>query len=571
MLTNDTTSLRSVPATVTATTSSSTTLDDKKVNEIETGSHNVKVHEEYPTLAQGLPRPSALSKLDDGFDDDHDDDVRSIVDQTRSWHDIAMGFRGNRSFWFALLTLAVCLAVYFSPVLEDKPAQHGCLVLLIAASMLWALEVFPLFITALLIPLLAIVLRTMRKDGADATDDSPRLSGSEGMVMIFHYMGDATIFLLLGGFTLAAALSKHHITTNLATWVLSKVGNDPNMVLLAIMNVATFSSLWISNVAAPVLCYTVLEPILATLETSDPAARALVLGVALASNIGGMGSPISSPQNAIAINTGNLGITWPQWFAVAIPVALICNILVWLIIVFMYKPRSVTRRLPALPPVTGRTTLSQIWVIVVLCVTVVMWCFASNSHVAGVFGGTGAIGLLPVILLFGTGMLDKNDFNGFMWNVIVLAMGGIALGKACQSSGLLKTIGEGIQHAMQGRGVWAVASVFGVIVLLFATFVSHSVAAAVFCPVVAAIGGDATTPGIGHTKLLVMLVALVASGAMGLPISGFPNLMATALEDPNGKPYIGQRDFVRTGVPCSIVALAVVLTVGFGLEGAVGL
>ena len=84
--------------------------------------------------------------------------------------------------------------------------------------------------------------------------------------------------LLLGGFSIAAALSKHYIAKAMATWVLLRVGQKPANVLLASMFVAMFASMWISNVAAPALCFSLLQPILRTLETGNLVSRALVMG-----------------------------------------------------------------------------------------------------------------------------------------------------------------------------------------------------------------------------------------------------------------------------------------------------
>lgn len=86
------------------------------------------------------------------------------------------------------------------------------------------------------------------------------------------------IMLLLGGFAIASALSKHYIAKAMATWVLLKVGQKPSRVLLASMFVAMFASMWISNVAAPALCFSLLQPILRTLETGDMTSRSLVMG-----------------------------------------------------------------------------------------------------------------------------------------------------------------------------------------------------------------------------------------------------------------------------------------------------
>jgi di/tricarboxylate transporter len=119
------------------------------------------------------------------------------------------------------------------------------------------------------------------------------------------------------------------------------VGRKPQHVILANMLVATFASMWISNVAAPVLCFSLVQPILRTLPTSHPFCKSLVMGIALASNLGGMTSPISSPQNIFAIERMSMGgapPSWLQWFAIALPVAVLGNLACWAIIIMAYRP-----------------------------------------------------------------------------------------------------------------------------------------------------------------------------------------------------------------------------------------
>lgn len=111
--------------------------------------------------------------------------------------------------------------------------------------------------TSLLIPFLSVVLNVVR----DETPGKPqkRLDSKAATSAIFAAMWTPVIMLLLGGFTLAAALSKCTIDKRLATLVLSKAGTQPKTVLIANMFVAAFASMLISNVAAPVLCYSIIE------------------------------------------------------------------------------------------------------------------------------------------------------------------------------------------------------------------------------------------------------------------------------------------------------------------------
>jgi len=92
-------------------------------------------------------------------------------------------------------------------------------------------------------------------------DDKPhaRLNSKQAAGYVFAAMWTPVIMLLLGGFTIAAALSKYNIAKMMATFVLSKAGTKPRTVLLTSMGVATFASMWISNVAAPVLCFSIVQ------------------------------------------------------------------------------------------------------------------------------------------------------------------------------------------------------------------------------------------------------------------------------------------------------------------------
>jgi hypothetical protein len=175
---------------------------------------------------------------------------------------------------FALISL---ILICQSSILPTVP-QNNCLGILVFATILWAFEALPLFVTSLCIPFLIVSLRVMIKDGN-------RLDAKPAAKLIFSEMFGPVIMLLLGGFSLAAALSKHNIAKSMAAVILEKAGTKPYAVLLANMFVSTFASMWISNVAAPVLCFSLISPILRNLPHRSPYARCLVIGIAMAANV----------------------------------------------------------------------------------------------------------------------------------------------------------------------------------------------------------------------------------------------------------------------------------------------
>lgn len=157
--------------------------------------------------------------------------------------------------FFSLLTIIIIFAILLWVPIMEKPEQQNCLAMLVFVSLLWATEVIPLFVTSLLIPFLVVILRIMRSDEKPHT----RLQPDAATKAVFASMWTSVIMLLLGGFTIAAALSKYDIARRMATFVLSRAGSSPRVVLITSMFVSLFLSMWISNVAAPVLCYSIIQ------------------------------------------------------------------------------------------------------------------------------------------------------------------------------------------------------------------------------------------------------------------------------------------------------------------------
>lgn len=422
--------------------------------------------------------------------------------------------------WLAsssMFTLLVCVGIFFAllfiPILK-KQEQQNCLAMLVFVSLLWATETLPLFVTSLLIPFLSVVLTVVREEDGHQR----RLNAKDATSAIFASMWSPVIMLLLGGFTLAAALSKCTIDKRLATFILSKAGTQPKTVLVANMFVAAFASMLISNVAAPVLCYSIIEPMLRTLPTESDMSKAVIIGIALASNIGGMLSPIASPQNVVAMGIMQPAPTWLQWFFIVIPVGTISLVLIWILLLVTFQPGKGTVISP-IRPIKEKFTGVQWFVTIVTIVTIALWC--GSHQLENVFGDMGVIAIIPIVLFFGIGILTKEDFNNFPWTIIILAAGGLSLGKAVRSSGLLHTLAEIVSDEVEGMGVYGVLVVFSSLILVIATFISHTVAALIFLPLVFDVGTAMDQP---HPNLLVMGGVLMCSAAMGLPTSGFPNM-----------------------------------------------
>lgn len=179
-------------------------------------------------------------------------ELKSVMTPVGRYHLPAWLF--SPTFYTLLAILGVFFALLYTPIMKEEQ-QQNCLAMVVFVSLLWATEAIPLFVTSLLVPFLAVLLRVVR------TDAKPhrRLDSKAATTYVFASMWTPVIMLLLGGFTIAAALSKYNIAKRMATFVLSKAGTKPRTVLLTSMFVATFASMWISNVAAPVLCFSIVQ------------------------------------------------------------------------------------------------------------------------------------------------------------------------------------------------------------------------------------------------------------------------------------------------------------------------
>lgn len=449
-------------------------------------------------------------------------------------------------FVFTLILMVV-------PTLKDK-AQHRCLALVECVALLWATEAFPLFATAVFVPMLTVLFKVLKDDNGKVMK-APAASKE-----ILSTMWSSTIMILLAGFTLAEALSQYDIAKVLASWLLSIAGTKPRNVLLMSMSVVFFLSMWISNVAAPALTYSLISPVLDKLDSNVPFAKALVMGVALSADIGGMASPISSPQNVVSMQyLKPYGIGWGQFFSTALPSGVLAMLLSWGVLCVTFKINQT--KLEKFKPIKARFTIKQ-WYIICVCMgTVLLWCVEGNVEPA--FGESGEIAVLPILLFFGTGILSGKDFNTFSWSIVMLAMGGIALGKAVSSSGLLATVAHSLQKRIENDGTMAILCIFGVLMLVVGTFVSHTVSAIIIVPLVQEVGNSLSDPK--AAPILVFGCTLLSSTGLALPSSGYPNVTAISMYDKKGGRYLDVKTFMTRGLAASLISFVCVITLGYGI------
>eukprot|EP00457_Paulinella_chromatophora_P003041 gb/GEZN01003046.1/.p1 GENE.gb/GEZN01003046.1/~~gb/GEZN01003046.1/.p1 ORF type:complete len:721 (+),score=71.83 gb/GEZN01003046.1/:87-2249(+) len=496
-------------------------------------------------LLQDVPLDRALAAIAKTKIDTLDPTKKMMPPFIVKWNWLAVAF--------VFATLVHALPIF----IHDKPAHH-CLVLLAWITVVWITECLPFFVGGMCVVLVACV-------GCMMMDENQKiLKAKDASKEVFGTFFNDTVFLILGGFSLAASFAKCQFELRLADAIHLYFGHSPKLFILAVMFLGLFLSMWISNVTAPVLLTSVLTPILHDLPTDSRFARSLLLGLAISCNLGGMVSPISSPQNAVAL--GYLEDHWPDqainfvsWVKVAAPFCSLCVLVSWAYLVFVLKPNDISV-VPKIPYKRLEFKIHHYLVILVSFVTILLWCIQSHKAVRHMFGGMGTISTIPFILLFGSGILTREDLKAFSWNMIILVGSGNVLGKVISSSQLLKIISDSAAPLLQSLTAWLATVCVLVLVFVVSTFVSHTVSAMMLTPVIVSLGQR-----LGNLHPMVMTSTLMMSGTMSLPMSSFPNVNSLLVVDDYGKPYIHPMDYLQHGSVIAVTILVLLSTVGYAL------
>ena len=431
---------------------------------------------------------------------------------------------------------------------------------------LWATELFPIWATSLCIPILVVWLQVYPYAGHVGYSVASAKAAAE---IVFSKFFSSAVMLALGAFTMSSALTKYELSDRLAYQVLSRVGNRPWVVTLVVMFLGVFLSMWVSNVAAPVVVISLVRPLLQEIPETDTFNKVILLGIAFSNNIGGMTTPIASPQNIIGIQFINAvpgqNIGWPKWLLVAIPYSIICTLAAFGFLWIFYRPK-----IKALPPIRERKLKPFTWrhfvVLFVSFSTILLW--ALSSLTSEVTGDNGITALLPVFVFCALKIMTKDDFKALSWDVLILLGGGLVLGSAIQKSGLLQIIANHISTIVKGQSDWVVMASFAALTWFFGNFMSHTVAAIIIIPIITSVTCPGDPPLCGSNTNMVMVAVgaiLVDSGAMALPMTSFPNAATYNENKADGTPYLESADYIKTGFPIGLIELGLLGSVGFGL------
>ncbi len=443
-----------------------------------------------------------------------------------------------------VISCLVAFSFVFVPEYQNLSVHaQSMFFILVLAAMLWITEAIPAFAVSFLIIGLEILL--LGFDNFDFT------SNSKEWVYYLKPWSSPLLFLFIAGFIMAIATSKTKLDLWLAKRVLSLFGNKPHNILSGLMLVTFVLSMFISNTATTAMMMTMLIPILKHMKKGNPFIKGILLGVVVAANIGGMGTIIGTPPNAIAVGTlGDNAPSFLGWMFYALPPAVMITLILRFIILKLYPSNEEFIDLSKIDHVKeyddsttefNKQTKLPSWkktiVILVLMSTILLWLTGPFHHIP-----TTVVSFLPIVVLSVFKIIDVEDIQEIRWDVIILIIGGLSLGLGVVRTELDTWLGT--QLSITGLNIYFIVAIFSFIIVIVSNFMSNTAATNILLPIVIAL---VTAYDNQVVSFLLISIALCASCAMILPVSTPPNAIAFA----SGR--IVSKDFLIIGLFSAII------------------
>ena len=450
----------------------------------------------------------------------------------------------QRIIYFLLSIIFAFVLTYWinSPDLDQ--AQIYVLFLLFLSIGLWVTEAVPPFAVGLLIfGFLVFAL------GGYYAEIDPE-NASKYVAKYVQTWSNSVIWLMLGGFVMAEAMQKVGLDKTLFKMTISKFGSKPRNVLLGIMLVTAVFSMIMSNTATTAMMIAAVIPFINTLAKDAPLSKALLIGIPAAASLGGMGTIIGSPPNAIAVDAlSNHGIQFGflEWMIIGFPVAVILVLLFWVFLINKFVPKVATIDLGFLNDLDDETpnnsrifNIKRKIVSAVLLLTLSLW-LTGNLH--GI--PASAVSLLPIMLLTLLGIVSGDDVRKLPWDTLMLVAGGLSLGLAIQETGLAEYYVKMLSH--YDLNLYALMIVFSLLTVILSNFMSNTATTTILIPIAIILVSS-------NKVILPLVIGLSASAALFLPISTPPNAIAFS----TGK--LDQKDFRAGGLVAGIIGPIVIIT-----------
>lgn len=437
--------------------------------------------------------------------------------------------------WSLLLlaTLAGVAVWWWLPADED--VRLGLMVLTIAA-VLWLTEAIPITITALLIPVLAT------------------LTGLFELTAALAEFANPILYLFLGGFTLAAALHSQQLDQLLASRIIRLAGGRLWLAALLLFATSAALSMWISNTATAAMMLPLALGLTANLdaERERPTLVFVLLGVAYCASIGGIGTVVGSPPNAIA--AAQMGMSFLDWLKFGLPVVVILLPIAVVTLYLTLRP-SLHHRID-ITLADFEWTRARRLTLLIFGLTVCGWVL--SQPLAALLGGIkqfdSLVALMAIVAVAVTGVASWQQIDDNTdWGVLLLFGGGLTLSALLKQSGASSWLALQLASLLANTPAWLMLLVLATFVVFLTELTSNTAVAALLIPLFAPLAES-----LGLSPLVVtVVIAVAASCAFMLPVATPPNAIVFA------SGHIRQREMVRAGLVLNIVLSLVIAALAY--------
>ena len=394
---------------------------------------------------------------------------------------------------------------------------------------LWITEAIPAFAVALFI--MAYLVFTL---GNPHFNSAP-----EKIDRYVNTFSSSIIWLLLGGFFLAAAMTKTKLDERLLKLTLRVSGTKPRNIVIAFMCTTMFASMIMSNTATTVMLVAALMPLLTSLGKSG-VSKALLLGISISATTGGMATIIGTPPNAIAagiLENEGVNMDFLHWIIYGMPVAIVLTAISCFVLIRRFvktsAPVSLDFQKDQKSDEKKEPGFQRKLVLVVLVITILFWLTGSLHGIS-----VAAVAAIPIVIFTLTGVINADDLRGLPWDTLFLIAGSMSLGEALESTRIL----EHYANQMQSIHIHPVAFliIFAYVTMIFTNIMSNAAASTVLIPLAFALLPD-------YKVEAAMTIGLSASTALFLPVSTPPNAICFSTG------LLRQKDFLLGGILIGII------------------
>lgn len=423
----------------------------------------------------------------------------------------------NPLLFLGAAAASLAVLILFGP---DSELGRGMAILTLVA-ILWLTETLNITITALLVPVLTVG------------------SGIFDIKAAFAAFANPIIFLFLGGFALASVMQKQQLDQYLARTVLHLARGRTGLAWIYLFGLTAFLSMWISNTATTAMMIPLALGMLSNLpyERNESTYWFLLLGLAYSANIGGIGTLIGSPPNAIA--AANANIAFDEWLIVGLPVVMLALPIMLLTLWLLFRPTlpklQVDHELPASLTPQQKSTL------LIFALTVLLWINGQwIGPAVGIDKGMDTVvAMLALLAVTTTGLVRWTDIErDTNWGVLLLFGGGLTLSAMMQESGASLYLANIMSTALEDAPLLLVLASITAFIVLLTEFTSNTASSALLIPVFISVCSVLDLPPV----TISMLIAIGASCAFMLPVATPPNALVF------GTGYIPQKSMMKSGI-----------------------